>query len=316
MRRIALAIVACWRSRIVPIVTSAAPRSAASRGSDVRSWTRRSSDELVRLTGCEARRSATTPPRSETSSRPGRSERSGSGSAYDDRPGRLRQELHAARGRYQHRGLGRERRGRGLDGDSTSRRATVGTTACATSSPTTQVNYLIDQFDNNMYPIESNAFSVAPSPATARTRSSPKLLGLPEDYYRGPGDRIVVLIDNVRDENFYDTDNASGLTVHRGLLHLDVRRLPQPAGHDDRRVRLAPPDGPRTRRTSRRSDLCHERERATRSCTRASFAHEYQHLLENYVDVDETSWVNEGLSDYAQTITGYVDPSIPITQIG
>ena len=28
------------------------------------------------------------------------------------------------------------------------------------------------------------------------------------------------------------------------------------------------------------------------------------------------SWVNEGVSDYAQTITGYVDPSIPVTQIG
>ena len=26
--------------------------------------------------------------------------------------------------------------------------------------------------------------------------------------------------------------------------------------------------------------------------------------------------MNEGVSDYAQTITGYVDPSIPITQIG
>ena len=46
------------------------------------------------------------------------------------------------------------------------------------------------------------------------------------------------------------------------------------------------------------------------------FAHEYQHLLENYVDVDEVSWVNEGAVRYAETITGYVDPSIPITQIG
>jgi hypothetical protein len=47
-----------------------------------------------------------------------------------------------------------------------------------------------------------------------------------------------------------------------------------------------------------------------------TFAHEYQHLLENYVDADEVSWVNEGVSDYAQTITGYVDPRIPITQLG
>jgi immune inhibitor InhA-like protein len=46
------------------------------------------------------------------------------------------------------------------------------------------------------------------------------------------------------------------------------------------------------------------------------FAHEYQHLLENYVDFDEVSWVNEGISDYAQTITNYVDATIPVTQIG
>ncbi|MGI8521602.1 MAG: peptidase M6, partial [Actinomycetota bacterium] len=43
------------------------------------------------------------------------------------------------------------------------------------------------------------------------------------------------------------------------------------------------------------------------------FAHEYQHLLEYYEDPDETTWVNEGLSDWAQTLTGYVDPSVPIT---
>ncbi|MGN6132085.1 MAG: choice-of-anchor J domain-containing protein, partial [Nocardioidaceae bacterium] len=40
-----------------------------------------------------------------------------------------------------------------------------------------------------------------------------------------------------------------------------------------------------------------------------TFAHEYQHLLEHYSDPDETSWVNEGLSDWAQTLVGYVDPN-------
>jgi hypothetical protein len=46
------------------------------------------------------------------------------------------------------------------------------------------------------------------------------------------------------------------------------------------------------------------------------FAHEYQHLLMNYVDFDEGPWVNEGISDYAQTITDYVDPRIPVETIG
>jgi hypothetical protein len=47
-----------------------------------------------------------------------------------------------------------------------------------------------------------------------------------------------------------------------------------------------------------------------------TFAHEYQHLLQNVEDPDEVNWVNEGLSDWAQTLTGYADPSRPITEIG
>ena len=38
-----------------------------------------------------------------------------------------------------------------------------------------------------------------------------------------------------------------------------------------------------------------------------TFAHEYQHLLEHDQDADEDNWVNEGLSDWAQTLVGYVD---------
>ncbi len=46
------------------------------------------------------------------------------------------------------------------------------------------------------------------------------------------------------------------------------------------------------------------------------FAHEYQHLLESYEDPDEVNWINEGLSDWAQTLVGYVNPALPITDTG
>jgi hypothetical protein len=46
------------------------------------------------------------------------------------------------------------------------------------------------------------------------------------------------------------------------------------------------------------------------------FAHEYQHLLEHYEDADEVNWINEGLSDWAQTLVGYVQPGLPITDKG
>jgi hypothetical protein len=40
-----------------------------------------------------------------------------------------------------------------------------------------------------------------------------------------------------------------------------------------------------------------------------TFAHEYQHLLEHYSDPDEVNWINEGLSDWAWSLTGYAHPS-------
>ena len=100
---------------------------------------------------------------------------------------------------------------------------------------------------------------------------------LPSSAYEGEGDNIVVLVDNVRDANFYDPDNAERLLVHRGLLLVAASTTSSTATYDHRRVRLAPP---------------HRREPAARAgdrlCTSAParpflyegvFAHEYQHLL-------------------------------------
>ena len=176
-----------------------------------------------------------------------------------------------------------------------------------------QVNYLIDQFNSNMYPIESDDFSVPPERNGAKSLLA-KILELPKGYYRGPGDRIVTLIDNVRDENFYDTDNQNSLPYIAGFytsFYDDLtNRLVMSIDSFDwlHRTGANPPNDPS-------SDPCLN---ATSRpfLYEGTFAHEYQHLLENYVDIDEVSWVNEGLSDYAQTITGYVDPTIPVTQIG
>ena len=49
-----------------------------------------------------------------------------------------------------------------------------------------QVDYLIDQFDTNMYPIESSSFSVAP-PRDGSHAFLATLLDLPKGYYKGPG---------------------------------------------------------------------------------------------------------------------------------
>ena len=43
-------------------------------------------------------------------------------------------------------------------------------------------------------------------------------LGLPADYYTGDGDDIVVLIDNVRDDNFYDLNNTQEFSYIAGFF--------------------------------------------------------------------------------------------------
>ncbi|HEX9122513.1 MAG TPA: peptidase M6 [Actinomycetota bacterium] len=176
-----------------------------------------------------------------------------------------------------------------------------------------QVNYLIDQFDSNIYPKESATFSVPPDRDGTNSLLA-EILDLPPDYYQGDGDDIAVLVDNVRDDNFYDTDNQHTLSYIAGFFSSQYNELLN-----------------RNAMTIDAFDWLHRtganppHEPSTDPCTSAParpflyegvFAHEYQHLLEYYEDPGETIWINEGLSDWAQTLTGYVDPTIPIDQLG
>jgi hypothetical protein len=171
-----------------------------------------------------------------------------------------------------------------------------------------QVQYLVNQFDTNIYPKESAVFSVP------RSRDGSSALAGPPGYFAGDGDKIVTLVENVRDENYYDKDSASLLpyiggffsafldqVVDRNVMTVDVWDWKHRTGAN-------PPDEPST-------DPCTSAP-ARPFDYEATFAHEYQHLLESYEDPDEVEWVNEGLADWAQTLTGYVDPTRPITDKG
>jgi len=176
-----------------------------------------------------------------------------------------------------------------------------------------QVAYLVDQFDNNILPKESEAFSVAPD-RDGSNAILDDIVGLPADYYTGDGDDTVALIDNVRDENFYDTNNQNGFSYVAGFfsssygLYLDRNVMTIDAFDWLHRTGATPPHEPTT-------DLCTSAP-ARPFLYESVFAHEYQHLLLSYVDPAETTWMNEGLSDWAQTLTGYVDPSTPVTELG
>jgi hypothetical protein len=176
-----------------------------------------------------------------------------------------------------------------------------------------QVEYLLDEFDGNMYPIESELYSVPP-PLDGMDAPLAEILGLPADYYAGDGDKIVVLVDNFRDDNFYDTDNANTYSYiagfYWGLYDYYFNRLTMNIDGWDwlHRTGDDPPNEPST-------DACTHAP-ARPNLYEGVFAHEYQHLLEAYQDWDEVSWVNEGLSMYAEPATGYGDWSLGVNDVG
>jgi hypothetical protein len=174
-----------------------------------------------------------------------------------------------------------------------------------------QAQYLAQQFDAVMYPREAQAFSV-PQPRDGSQARLPVRAGLPADYYAGDGSRVVALVDNIRDENFADVEVRTGIGgVFVPLFDEDVDRNMITVDGVDwvHRTGPNPPDNPI------QGDLC--RSRSGRPyLIEATFAHEYQHLLEEYQDDREVSWINEGLSMYAEQVTGYTDVRKSVTQIG
>jgi hypothetical protein len=176
-----------------------------------------------------------------------------------------------------------------------------------------QVRFLIDQFDRNIYPIESSVFSVPPQ-RNGGNAPGAAALGLPPTYYIGDGDDIVVLIDNVRDDNLYDLNNTQGFSYiagffssglngffNRNVMTIDAFDWLHRTGQN-------PPNEPVP------GDNCASAP-ARPSLYEGVFAHEYQHLLLSYVDPPETTWINEGTSDIAIALTGYGDPAAPITDL-
>jgi hypothetical protein len=174
-----------------------------------------------------------------------------------------------------------------------------------------QAQLLAREFDASIYPKEAQAFSV-PLPRDGLRATLPGRQGLPADYYSGDGGRVVALVDNIRDPAFYDVNIRVGVAgvfipsldeqVDRNVITIDGVDWLHRTGPN-------PPHDPVA------GDLCRSRA-AHPFLIEAIFAHEYQHLLESFQDPDETQWINEGLSMYAEAVTGYVDLRKPITNVG
>jgi hypothetical protein len=149
-----------------------------------------------------------------------------------------------------------------------------------------QVAYLLGQFEGNMYPKET-AFFGMPDAHDGAAAYLPSLLGLPSDYYYDAAGRQVVLVSNIRDDNYYDPNYP---------LYIAGFYSPSFEVYFDRNVMSidAYDWADRTGPTAARPYLYE-----------GVFAHEYQHLLHDDYDSDEESFVNEGMADLAEFLTGY-----------
>ncbi|WP_229073290.1 immune inhibitor A domain-containing protein [Actinoplanes sp. DH11] len=164
----------------------------------------------------------------------------------------------------------------------------------ATTVTDAQVADLVREFDEKIYPRETAAFSTPPE----RTGVNAGTNG----DFTGAGHRTVTLVDNVRDDNYFNFPERptyiSGFfsaqlneLFDRNVLTIDAFDWAHRMGAN-----------PRNEPTD---DLCTSRP-ARPWMYESTFAHEWQHLLTYYTDPEEESWLEEGLSDYAQSLTGYV----------
>ncbi|WP_432971785.1 choice-of-anchor J domain-containing protein [Dactylosporangium sp. CA-233914] len=165
-----------------------------------------------------------------------------------------------------------------------------------------QVANFIKEFDTNMYPKETAAFATPPDRDGSNALLGPDSSGN-GGVYTGAGNKTVTLVDNVRDDNYYNFPAAptyiAGFFSSQFNELFDRNVMTIDAYDWEHRTGANPVDAPT-------SDLCTSRPARPR-LYEGTFAHEWQHLVEYYSDPNETTWMNEGLSDFAQTLTGYVD---------
>lgn len=164
-----------------------------------------------------------------------------------------------------------------------------------------QVAYLIHEFDTNIYPKESQMWTT-PNSHTGEHALLSEWGFVPEDYYVSSDgvERVIILVANVRDENYYDPtypvyvagyySRAYEQYFDRNVMTVDAY---------DWGNRVGPNDAPWRPADGSANDRPHMYE--------GVFAHEYQHLLHDDLDPDEENWINEGMSDFAEYITGYTD---------
>ncbi|HNU35737.1 MAG TPA: hypothetical protein PKJ15_04000, partial [Methanomassiliicoccales archaeon] len=152
---------------------------------------------------------------------------------------------------------------------------------------------MVDQFDDTIYPTESAYFSEAP-PLNGTNAVMPMVTSDPADYYNTTDDgKVMIMVFNIVDEGYSNISypyyvvgfytSSTPYYYDRNIIHIDCWDWEN--------------------RTGVQSDIPGSGHYSY--VYESTIAHEYQHLLHDYVDSGEESWVNEGCSMYAEALCGY-----------
>jgi hypothetical protein len=149
-----------------------------------------------------------------------------------------------------------------------------------------QAEYLLDEFDGNIYPTEVDFFG-EPDFHDGSASLLEAWGYVPPGYYQNSDGRQVVLVSNVQDDNYYDPTYGAYIAgfysptfeayFDRNIMSIDAYDWANRVGPDGTRPYLY----------------------------EGVFAHEYQHLLHDDYDSDEENFINEGLSMFSEFLTGY-----------
>lgn len=154
---------------------------------------------------------------------------------------------------------------------------------------------MVDEFDDVIYPIESAYFSEAP-PLNGTNAALPEITGDPADYYNTTDNgKVMIMVFNIVDESF---DNASYPYYIVGFYTSSA-----PYYYDRNIINIDCYDW--ANRTGVQEDEVIDGVGHWSYVYESTFAHEYQHLLHDYVDSGEDSWINEGCSMYSEALCGY-----------
>ncbi|HWI48110.1 MAG TPA: choice-of-anchor J domain-containing protein [Rummeliibacillus sp.] len=142
-----------------------------------------------------------------------------------------------------------------------------------------QVDKLRDEFDKNIYPKATDFFGT-PNALDGSKAPLPGMVGLPKDYYTG-SNKVIMLVDNIQDEGWNNPDYPFFVAgffwqtlekyINRNIITIDTNSW-------DTRLE---------------------------STFFGTTIHELQHLIQADNDPSEESWVNEGMSTFAEYLGGY-----------